>query len=79
MLENKSEEFQRRLEQSEDITKEQRIKSLESEKKLGLYLTERESINRKMGELYSHIYGHVSKEEFEKYKKYQTIEIKMGL
>jgi hypothetical protein len=32
-----------------------------------------------MSYLYEHVFGHVSIDEFDKYKKYQTVEIKLGL
>jgi len=32
-----------------------------------------------MGYLYEHIFGHVSTDEFDKYKKYQTMEIKSAV
>lgn len=32
-----------------------------------------------MNHLYEHIFGHVSTDEFDKYKKYQTLEIKSAI
>jgi len=47
----------------------------EANKKMELYLTERQELYDKMEHLQVHIFGHVSLEEFEKYKKYQTVEL----